>query len=186
MSTLAAVLHDHGIEATDAELAAAASEGLAWVLTTVGATALPAGEATLLDDAGLRDSPGAYALAATSTAGAYTALVATSLTVGEAAQLLGVTEGRVRHKIGRGDLYALPSGRRRLPRWQFTEGGTLPGLAQVVRALPVGEHPLGVLAFMTTPQPELDLGGRRVTPEQWLRAGGDPAPVTELAAAALV
>jgi hypothetical protein len=185
MSTVVAVLHEHGIEATDAELATAAAEGLAWVLTNVGATALPVGEAALLDAAGLPEAPGAYAAAATATAGAYTALVATSLTVGEAALLLSVTEGRVRHKIGRGDLYALPSGRRRLPRWQFTEGGTLPGLAQVVRALPAGEHPLGVLAFMTTPQPELELRGRRVTPEQWLRAGGDPAPVTDLAAAAL-
>src|SRR5260221_7463422 len=110
MTTLAAVLHEHGIEATDAELAAAAAEGLAWVLTSVGATALPVGEEALLDNAGLRESPGAYAAAATASAGAYSALVATSLTVGEAARLLGVTEGRVRHKIGRGDVYALPSG----------------------------------------------------------------------------
>ncbi|MDP9183263.1 MAG: helix-turn-helix domain-containing protein [Actinomycetota bacterium] len=185
MATLATVLLEHGIKTTDAELAEAAAEGLAWVLTSVGATALPAGEAALLDEAGLPDTPGAYGVSATASAGAYAALAATSLTVAEAARLLGITEGRVRHKIGRGDLYALPSGRRRLPAWQFTADGTLPGLAQVVRALPQGEHPLGVLAFVTTPQPELELAGTPSTPEQWLRAGGDPGPVTELAASAL-
>lgn len=185
MATLATVLQEHGISASEDELAAAAEEGLGWVLTSLGATALPEGEGALLDAAGLPETPGAYADSARASAGAYSALVATSLTVGEAAQLLGVTEGRVRHKIGRGDLYALPSGRRRLPLWQFTGSTTLPGLAQVVRALPPDEHPLGVLAFMTTPQAELELAGEPVTPEQWLRAGGDPAPVADLAAAVL-
>ena len=185
MATVLTVLRDHGIAATEAELAEAAEEGLRWVLTVPGATAVPTAEAALLDAAGLPAQPGAYVASARDSAGAVTALVATSLTVGEAAALLGVTEGRVRHKIGRGDLYALPTGRRRLPRWQFTDDGALPGLPTVVRALPAGEHPLGVLAFMTTPQGELELGGTPVSPVAWLRAGGDPAPVAQLAAAAL-
>lgn len=185
MATVLSVLRGHGIAATEAELASAAEEGLRWVLSVPGATAVPAPEAALLDAAGLPTQPGAYTASARDTAGAMTALVATSLTVGEAAGLLGVTEGRVRHKIGRGDLYALPTGRRRLPRWQFTDDGALPGLPTVVRALPEREHPLGVLAFMTTPQPELELDGGAVTPVEWLRAGGDPTPVARLAAAAL-
>jgi hypothetical protein len=183
MATVATVLREHGIPTTDDELAAAAEEGLRWVLSAPGATGLPGAEAALLDAAGLAEVPGAYAAAATESAGAYAALVATSLTVGEAAVLLGVTEGRVRHKIGRGDLYSLPTGRRRLPRWQFSDSGALPGLARVVRSLPPDEHPLGVLAYMTTSQAELELGGRPATPEEWLRAGGDPEPVSELAAA---
>jgi hypothetical protein len=82
--------------------------------------------------------------------------------------------------------FTLPGRHRvRIPRWQFTDDGALPGLPTVVRALPPGEHPLGVLAFMTTPQGELELAGTPVSPVQWLRAGGDPAPVAELAAAAL-
>ncbi|HTL23699.1 MAG TPA: hypothetical protein VL281_06640 [Mycobacteriales bacterium] len=185
MSTVRTVLRHHGIEATEDELAAATEEALRWVLSVPGATAVPAAEAALLDAGGLPEQRGAYAASARDSAAAVTALAATSLTVGEAAALLGVTEGRVRHKVGRGDLYALPSGRRRLPRWQFTDDAALPGLPTVVRALPAGEHPLGVLAFMTTPQGELELAGEAVTPVAWLRAGGDPAPVARLAAAAL-
>lgn len=183
MGSLLALLRDHGVDADEAELVEAAEAGLGWVLTATGTTGLPAAEAALLDAAGLPEAPGAYAASATAATGAFAALAATSLTVAEAAQRLGVTEGRVRHKIGRGDLYALPTGRRRLPLWQFTPTGTLPGLAAVVRALPADEHPLAVLAFMTTPQPELEVQGRAVTPEQWLLAGGDPEPVAALASA---
>jgi hypothetical protein len=38
---------------------------------------------------------------------------------------------------------------------------------------------------MTTALGELVVAGTPVSPVQWLRAGGDPAPVAELAAAAL-
>src|SRR5690348_10067758 len=109
MATMLAVLHDHGVDVDEAELAAAVEAGLGWVLTTPGSVTLPPGEGDLLDASGLPDKPGAYAEAAATAAGAYAALVATSLTAGEAAVRLGVTEGRVRHKIGRGDLYSLPS-----------------------------------------------------------------------------
>lgn len=181
--TLTELLRARGLDVDEAELAAAASAGLTRLLTAPGATALPAGDAVLLDTAGLTDAPGAYARSAAEAAGTYAALVATALTVGEAAGRLGITEGRVRHRIAARELSALPSGRRRLPAWQFTETGVLPGLPAVLRALDPGEHPLAVLAFLTTPQPELDLDGRPATPEQWLRAGGDPRPVAELAGA---
>lgn len=185
MLTLVDVLLEHGVEVSEAELAEATEDGFGWVLTGLEATALPVDEATLLDAAGLSDEPGAYARSAVAAAGAYAALVASALTVGEAARLLGVTEGRVRHKIARRDLSALPSGRRRLPRWQFTDNGALPGLSVVLRALDQHEHPLATLAFITSAQPELALDGETVTPQDWLRAGGDPTPVAELAAGRL-
>jgi len=185
VTSLSDVLHRRGIDVSEAELADATDEGFGWVLTGLDATALPVDEAAVLDAAGLPHEPGAYARSAVASAGAYAALVSTALTVGEAAQLLGVTEGRVRHKIARQDLSALPSGRRRLPRWQFTEQGPLPGLAVVLRALDPQAHPLATLAFMTTAQPELELVGEPVSPERWLRAGGDPAPVAELASGCL-
>ncbi len=181
--TLPEVLREHGIDVTEQEIAQATETGLRWVLTAPGTTALPKDEATVLDAAGLPDQPGAYAHAAATATGAYAALVSTALTVSEAARLLGVTEGRVRHRIARRDLYALASGRRRLPRWQFTDGGVLPGLHVVLRGFAQDEHPLAALAFMTTGQPELVLDDSPVSPEQWLRAGGDPAPVAALAAA---
>jgi hypothetical protein len=181
--TLSEMLRGHGVDVDETELAEAMSAGLARLLTAPGATTLPPAEADLLDAAGLGDASGAYAHAAATAAGTYAALVATALTVGEAATRLGITEGRVRHRIAARELYALPSGRRRLPAWQFTERGVLPGLAAVLRASDPAEHPLSVLAFLTTPQPDLELDGRPATPEQWLRAGGDAAPVAELAAA---
>jgi excisionase family DNA binding protein len=181
--TLPDLLREHGIDATEDEIAQATEAGLGWVLTAPGTTALPTDEAALLDAAGLPDQPGAYARAAATATGAYAALVSTALTISEAATLLGVTEGRVRHRIARRDLHALRSGRKRLPRWQFTDDGVLPGLPAVLRGLTRDEHPLATLAFMTTRQPELDLGDGPVSPERWLRAGGDPAPVAALATA---
>ena len=181
--TLTEVLRDRGLDVDETELAAATEAGLARLLTAPGSTALPAADADLLDAAGLADAPGAYASSAAEAAGTYAALVATSLTVGEAATRLGISEGRVRHRIAGRELHALPNGRRRLPAWQFTERGVIAGLPTVLRAIDAAEHPLAVLAFLTTPQPELELDGRPSTPEQWLRAGGDPAPVAELAAA---
>jgi hypothetical protein len=179
--TLTDLLRRHGLDVDEAELAEAAAAGLSRLLTAPGATALPPAEAELLDAAGLPDVPGAYAHTAAEAAGTYAALVATSLTVGEAAARLGISEGRVRHRIAGRELHSLPSGRRRLPAWQFTGTGVLAGLPTVLRAIDPAEHPLAVLAFLTTPQPELELDGRPATPEQWLRAGGDPAPVAELA-----
>ena len=182
MTTVADFLLLHGVDLAEHELADATAAGLEWVLTTADSSQLPAADAAVLDDAGLVDVPGAYAESAVATAGAYAAMVGTALTVGEAARLLGISEGRVRHRIAGRDLLVLPAGRRRLPRWQFTEDSVLPGLPKVLHALPAGEHPLAVLAFMTTPQPELVIHGRAVSPRDWLAAGGDPEPVAELGA----
>ena len=179
--TLVQLLRDHGLDTDEDELVGATATGLARLLTPPGSTALPTAEAALLDTAGLGEAPGSYARAAAAAAGTYAALVATALTVGEAAARLGISDGRVRHRIAARELYALPSGRRRLPAWQFSDGGVLPGLPTVLRSLDPDTHPLAVLAFISTPQPELELDGRPATPEQWLRAGGDPTPVAELA-----
>lgn len=114
---------------------------------------------------------------------AHAVLAESSLTVAEAARHLGVDPSRVRHKLGERRLTGWKDqGGWRLPAWQFAERRPLPGLDVVLAAVPADQPPLVVAAFMNTPQSDLEIGGRPVTPRQWLLAGGDPAPVADLAA----
>ncbi|HEX3790019.1 MAG TPA: DNA-binding protein [Pseudonocardiaceae bacterium] len=105
-----------------------------------------------------------------------------ALTVGEAAATLGVDTSRVRHRLLARRLMGWKyRGGWRLPAWQFTEHGVLPGLDTVLGALPDDQPALVVAAFMTTPQEDLLAGSRAVTPSEWLLSGGDPARVARLA-----
>jgi hypothetical protein len=106
-----------------------------------------------------------------------------ALTVSDAATTLRVDTSRIRHRLAAGRLVGWKDrGGWRLPAWQFTESGVLPGLEIVLAALPNDQPPLVVAAFMTTPQEDLQLGGSPGTPRQWLLAGGDPDRVAALAA----
>jgi hypothetical protein len=106
-----------------------------------------------------------------------------ALTVGEAAGTLGVDTSRIRHRLLAGRLMGWKDrGGWRLPAWQFTGHGVLPGLEQVIAALPADQPSLVVAAFMTTPQDDLLAGADPVTPCDWLQAGGDPERVVRLAA----
>ena len=102
-----------------------------------------------------------------------------ALTVAEAATRLGVDPSRVRHRLAQRRLTGWKDGTGwLLPAWQFADDRALPGLAAVLAALPDDQPPLVVAAFMTTPQPDLQLA----TPRQWLATGGDPSRVARLAA----
>jgi hypothetical protein len=92
-------------------------------------------------------------------------LLTASLTIEEAATALGLSRSRISHRISGQSLYAFTiQGRRYLPRWQFRQGpggvvgDVIPGLAQIVPAIPREMHPLAVEAFMTGPLE--DLGGK--------------------------
>lgn len=104
-----------------------------------------------------------------------------AITVADAAHTIGVDTSRVRHRLGAGQLTGWKDrGGWRLPAWQFTNSGVLPGLEVVLAAVPDDQPPLVVAAFIATPQADLLLDGEPATPRQWLLATGDPNPVAKL------
>lgn len=97
-----------------------------------------------------------------------------SVSIKEAAVILGVDRSRVSRRITADTLWAFDlHGNRRIPRWQFVGDDLLPGLDVVVPAIPRGATPAVLDALMRTTQPDLD----HRTPIEYLAAGGDPAAV---------
>jgi hypothetical protein len=100
--------------------------------------------------------------------------VAGSVSIKEAATILGIDRSRVSRRLSRNALWAFDlNANRRIPRWQFLNSELLPGLAEIVPAIPRSANPAAIDAFMHTPQPEF---GHR-TPIEHLAAGGDPTVV---------
>ena len=98
--------------------------------------------------------------------------VAASISIGEAADRLGVDRSRISHRLRDQQLWSFTLGkRRRVPRWQFISAGQLlPGLDRIIASIPEGIAPRSVEAFMHTAQP--DFAGQ--APVDYLAAGGDP------------
>lgn len=97
------------------------------------------------------------------------AVLTQSITRGEAAQLLGISDQAVSDHLAAGDLVGLKDGRVwKLPAWQFdadSENGWLPGIAALRRYFPAG--PVTLSAWVTTPN--IDLNDR--LPADVLAAG---------------
>ncbi|HEU5475206.1 MAG TPA: DNA-binding protein [Actinophytocola sp.] len=118
------------------------------------------------------------------TVAALAVLRDSALNAADAARTVGVDTSRIRHRLLSRKLAGWKErGGWRLPTWQFTRTGVLPGLETVLGSVPPDQPALVVAAFMTTPQPDLVLDGAPATPRQWLLAGGDPGPVARLASA---
>lgn len=185
-ATVAELMASRGLPVAEKDLVAALDEALIGRTAPRHAGALSGAAQQVLDEHGGLPSPSptdAAATILTSTAGHLIALIETSLTGEQAAELLGVDASTVRGRISRGELYAIRVGRKnRLPRWQFTADGALPHLAGVLHAAPADIHPLEIEALFDLPTPDLILGGRDSSPRTWLAGGGDPTPVLELAA----
>jgi hypothetical protein len=97
-----------------------------------------------------------------------------SVSIKEAAAILGVDRSRVSRRITGKALWAFDlQGSRRIPRWQFLGDDLLPGLDVIVPAIPRGATPAVLEVFMHTPQPDFD----DRTPIEHLAAGGDAALV---------
>lgn len=131
----------------------------------------------------LRPLPSADIDPAVGTAVRSAELTATALSVQEAASLLNVDESRIRQRLNEGSLYGIKFGRSwRLPRFQFTGSGLIPGIDVVLRRLSRNLHPVAVWRWLTTASPDLVLDDEAWSPVNWLLTGGDPEVVASLGA----
>jgi hypothetical protein len=181
MPTVAEVLAESGVLVSEAEFARLLADVLRELgpepaadpreaLSTAEAEALAAVGADLRRRSKRDGDPLAAAAAG------YAGLLAAAWSVNDVAARLAVDPSRVRHRLAARTLLGI---RRtdgwRLPAWQFgPDGRPLAGLERVLRALPAQVHPLSVAGFFTSPQPELVVDGRAVSPRDWLAGGGDP------------
>jgi excisionase family DNA binding protein len=115
-------------------------------------------------------------------------MLASGLSVTEAADLIGVTGSRIRQLLNQRRLFGVrPRGRSWvIPKWQFFGDQLLSGVEAVNRSIPDDCHPMTVSGFLHSPQPELQVsgnGGPALSPLDWLRQGGGPEPVIALAEA---
>ncbi|MCL7944675.1 hypothetical protein [Marinobacter sp. ATCH36] len=110
-----------------------------------------------------------------------------SLVTQQVAELLGISPSRVRQLSTPDEpgLYVLVglNEQRRYPPWQFQDGGRLPHLQQLLKAIRRDAHPFTVCHFMTTKTHDLESGktGWLRSPREWLIAGNEPEPVLQLA-----
>ncbi len=179
-----------GIHLAPEELEQLINEAIERVVPSIrpvdGSADLTPAETQTLERGGLRLSPPAQTVrrALTTSAAEYAALVATGYSTAGAAELLGIDPSRVRHRLAAHSLYGLKSADGwRLPRFQFDGDQTLPGLERVLPRLERTLHPVSVVRWMLSPDPDLELDGRPASPRDWLLSGGDPVPVAELASA---
>lgn len=110
-------------------------------------------------------------------------LVASSLPLTEAAQIIGVDPGTLRERLEEEYLIGvwLAGDHWRVLASQLTEKGALPGLDMILGRVPKDINPVKIYAFITTPQPRLMRHGRMVESVEWLASGEDPEIVVDLA-----
>jgi hypothetical protein len=153
------------------------------------AAALSEVDAALFDEADFAEDEAAYARVTVETLGHTARLISTAYSAGEAAELLGVNESRVRQRRADRTLWAIEDrGGWVFPALQFEHDagrrGQIRGLDRVLKALPADLHPLSIAGFLTTPQPDLTVGTQPASPLDWLRSGGDVRLLLTLAEAA--
>lgn len=103
-----------------------------------------------------------------------------SLSTAEVSELTGRSGASIRRSANSGDLFVLNPGDSRglrFPAWQFDGSRLVPGISDVLSALPDGTHPLVIERFMREPRESLD----GLSPLRWLATDGDVAKVVRLA-----
>ncbi len=177
-----------GLRLRPDEFESLVEEALAQVLPTQRITA-PLGELTPEEARVLRQGGAVFEPRAEGvesplvrTAAEYAALVASALTVAQAAEHLGVDGSRVRQRLGAGTLYGIKlSSGWRVPRFQLAERGVVPGFDRVAPRL-TSVHPVSVARWFTRPHVDLVLDDDGlISPRDWLQMGRDPERVAALA-----
>jgi hypothetical protein len=185
MTSVQDVLREHDLSIDESQLAAEL-RALLETQHAGGTHTLTAEEESFLAEHGGVPAASKRKLQRLEARSAATALLeaAESLSRAQVAQLLGIDESRVSHRLREGSLYSYPGagGRRRYPSWQFPSGSPLAQLAEVLSHVLPGTHPVTLRTFMTTPDDALLLDGAAVSPVDWLTAGGSAEPVAALAA----
>jgi hypothetical protein len=114
----------------------------------------------------------------------YMALLEDSLSAAEAAKLLRVDVSRVRQRLRERSLFGIEyEGSWRLPRFQFERRLVIPGLAQVLKSLPLDLFPLDIVDWFVLPDPDLklDSDAAPLSPREWLLSGRPIEAVVTLA-----
>jgi hypothetical protein len=156
------------------------------------AATLTAGEARLLDAAGLAEDPDAYAEIAADVTAHMGRLYSTAYTAAEVANGLGVNDSRIRQRRLNHTLWAIDDGGSWVyPAVQFElvdNGRGAPeslkhvrGLDRVLpQLLTKGLHPTAIAGFLMAPQHELLIDGRPTPVREWLLHGEPEKPVLNL------
>lgn len=114
----------------------------------------------------------------------YMALLEESLTAAQAAKWLSVDVSRIRQRLRERSLFGIENeGNWRLPRFQFERRRAIPGLSQVLKALPEDLFPLDVVDWFVLPDNDLQLDSDAapLTPREWLLSGRPVEPVAAIA-----
>jgi hypothetical protein len=149
------------------------------------ARTLSVGEVDALKAVGLSVSPwkgGAKQDPLTQSITDYMALLETSYSTSQAARYLKVDASRVRQRLRENSLFGIDyDGEKRLPRFQFERAKVIPGMREVLGALPEGLNPLDVAEWFLSPNPDLELGDEKMSPRDWLLKGQPVEAVVALA-----
>ncbi|HEY0143797.1 MAG TPA: hypothetical protein VGF48_23115 [Thermoanaerobaculia bacterium] len=122
------------------------------------------------------------AVAATATREAMQAIVDASLTPEEVAASIGVGAAAVTRRIHGRTLYAFQVRQCWLvPKFQFSDAQTLPGIEKIIPRLDRDLHPIEVVNWFTYPHVDLVMGDVAVSPVEWLKAGRNAEMVMALA-----
>jgi hypothetical protein len=116
--------------------------------------------------------------------GDYMALLETSFTTSEAAKYLKVDASRIRQRLRERSLYGIDyDGARRLPRFQFEREQVIPGVREILAALPPGLNPLDVAEWFLSPNADLEVDAQEnpLSPREWLLSGKPVEAVVALA-----
>lgn len=185
-----AFLHARGLNVEPKGLAtalrAAVAETQALYRARPGQEGLTAEEVEAARSGGLDPRParGSRADPLVQGVAAYASLIHTALTARQAAARLGVSDARVRQRLQARTLLAVREGRSwKLPVFQFTKRGELPGWGEVCPSLPPAASPLAVERWLRLSHSDLVTGDDEtpMSPRAWLLEGRPPEAVAALA-----
>ena len=186
LSTLA-FLHAHGLDVEPkglaAELRSAIERVTALYRSEAGDEGLTVAEMAVAQAGGLSAQPRWRVDPLMRGVVTHATLVSTGLTASQAAERLGVSDARVRQRLSERTLFGIRERRAwRLPLFQFTTQGELPGWSTVCPAIPESIAPIELDGWLNLPHPDLCLGEdeQPTSPRGWLLDGRSAESVAAL------